>query len=213
MPKQGQFAKSSHLKQLNQFKVKRHSNQAVIDEEKFVDYLVVRFNLTSKKKLASNIQESNQRFLIEILNTQQKGKLDLAQVVPQLLRKLNSRVPWQFYQQIITGWDILQQFIKREVPAVPLERRVIVSGKITTKSLVGLIAQELAIKATAMTFLNRPVNKQIQKITEQRLLKTIYQSDQINWQQIEILFKPFPLQIDPQLDQGTKDWLQALEKE
>ena len=90
---------------------------------------------------------------------------------------------------------------------------MIVSGKITTKSLVGLIAQELVIKATAMTFLNRPVNKQIQKITEQRLLQTIYQSDQINWQQIKILFKPFPLQIDPQLDQGTKDWLQALEKE
>ena len=51
MPKQGQFAKSSRLKQLNQFKVKQHSQQNVIDDEQFVDYVVLRFNLTSKKRL------------------------------------------------------------------------------------------------------------------------------------------------------------------
>ena len=33
MPKQGQFAKSSRLKQLNQFRVKQHSQQNVIDDE------------------------------------------------------------------------------------------------------------------------------------------------------------------------------------
>ena len=104
MPKQGQFAKSSRLKQLNQFRVKQHSQQNVIDNEQFVDYVILRFNLTSKKRLKKNIQESNQRFLIEILDACQGRNLDLNSTIPGLLKKLNSRVPWQFYRQIIVGW-------------------------------------------------------------------------------------------------------------
>ncbi|MBD7895091.1 hypothetical protein H9564_05095 [Limosilactobacillus sp. Sa3CUN2] len=212
MPKQGQFAKSSRLKQLNQFKVKKHSHQSAIDDNQFVDYVVLRFNLTSKKKLAKKIQESNQRFLIEILNTCQGQRLDLESTIPDLLKKLNSRVPWQFYRQIIDGWEDLQHFIQREVPSVPLTQQIFVSGTISKEELTKMVAEELATKATAMTFLNRPVNNQIRELTQQRLLQTIYKNGQINWQQIAILFKPFPLVIDPGLDRGTKEWLITLEK-
>lgn len=213
MPKQGQFAKSSRLKQLNQFKVKQHSQQNVIDDEQFVDYVVLRFNLTSKKRLEKNIQESNQRFLIEILGACQEQNLDLTATIPELLQKLNSRVPWQFYRQIIAGWEVLQQFIRRELPGVPLKKQILVSGTLTKEDLTKMVAEELATKATAMTFLNHPVSKQIQEVTKSRLLQAVYQGNKINWQQIETLFKPFPLTIDPQLDQGTKEWLMALEKE
>ena len=61
MPKQGQFAKSSRLKQLNQFRVKRHSQQNVIDDEQFVDYVILRFNLTSKKRLKKNMSRTEPR--------------------------------------------------------------------------------------------------------------------------------------------------------
>ena len=210
MPKQGQFAKSSRLKQLNQFRVKHHSQQNVIDDEQFVDYVVLRFNLTSKKRLEKDIQESNQRFLIEILDACQKRNLDLNATIPELLKKLNSRVPWQFYRQIIAGWEVLQQFIRRELPGVPLKKQILVSGTVTKEDLTKMVAEELA---TAMTFLNRPVSKQIQEMTKSRLLQAVYQGNKINWQQIATLFKPFPLTIDPQLDQGTKEWLMALEKE
>lgn len=213
MPKQGQFAKSSRLKQLNQFRVKRHSQQNVIDDEQFVDYVILRFNLTSKKRFKKNIQESNQRFLIEILDACQGRNLDLNSTIPGLLKKLNSRVPWQFYRQIIVGWEVLQQFIRRELPRVPLKKQVLVSGTITKEDLTKMVAEELATKATAMTFLNRPVSKQIQEMTKSRLLQAVYQGNKINWQQIATLFKPFPLTIDPQLDQGTKEWLMALEKD
>ena len=213
MPKQGQFAKSSRLKQLNQFRVKQHSQQNVIDDEQFVDYVVLRFNLTSKKRLEKDIQESNQRFLIEILDACQKRNLDLNAIIPELLKKLNSRVPWQFYRQIIAGWEVLQQFIRRELPGVPLKKQILVSGTVTKEDLTKMVAEELATKATAMTFLNRPVSKQIQEMTKSRLLQAVYQGNKINWQQIVTLFKPFPLTIDPQLDQGTKEWLMALEKE
>ena len=213
MPKQGQFAKSSRLKQLNQFKVKQHSQQNVIDDEQFVDYVILRFNLTSKKRLEKNIQESNQRFLIEILDACQEQNLDLIATIPELLQKLNSRVPWQFYRQIIAGWEVLQQFIRRELPGVPLKKQILVSGTLTKEDLTKMVAEELATKATAMTFLNHPVSKQIQEVTKSRLLQAVYQGNKINWQQIETLFKPFPLTIDPQLDQGTKEWLMALEKE
>lgn len=213
MPKQGQFAKSSRLKQLNQFRVKHHSQQNVIDDEQFVDYVVLRFNLTNKKRLEKNIQESNQRFLIEILDVCQEQNLDLTAIIPELLKKLNSRVPWQFYRQIIAGWEVLQQFIRRELPGVPLKKQILVSGTVTKEDLTKMVAEELATKATAMTFLNRPVSKQIQEMTKSRLLQVVYQGNKINWQQIVTLFKPFPLTIDPQLDQGTKEWLMALEKE
>lgn len=213
MPKQGQFAKSSRLKQLNQFKVKQHSQQNVIDDEQFVDYVILRFNLTSKKRLEKNIQESNQRFLIEILGACQEQNLDLTATIPELLQKLNSRVPWQFYRQIIAGWEVLQQFIRRELPGVPLKKQILVSGTLTKEDLTKKVAEELATKATAMTFLNHPVSKQIQEVTKSRLLQAVYQENKINWQQIETLFKPFPLTIDPRLDQGTKEWLMALEKE
>ncbi len=213
MPKQGQFAKSSRLKQLNQFRVKQHSQQNVIDDEQFVDYVVLRFNLTNKKRLEKNIQESNQRFLIEILDVCQEQNLDLTAIIPELLKKLNSRVPWQFYRQIIAGWEVLQQFIRRELPGVPLKKQILVSGTVTKEDLTKMVAEELATKATAMTFLNRPVSKQIQEMTKSRLLQVVYQGNKINWQQIVTLFKPFPLTIDPQLDQGTKEWLMALEKE
>ena len=210
MPKQGQFAKSSRLKQLNQFRVKQHSQQNVIDDEQFVDYVVLRFNLTNKKRLEKNIQESNQRFLIEILDVCQEQNLDLTAIIPELLKKLNSRVPWQFYRQIIAGWEVLQQFIRRELPGVPLKKQILVSGTVTKEDLTKMVAEELATKATAMTFLNRPVSKQIQEMTKSRLLQVVYQGNKINWQQIVTLFKPFPLTIDPQLDQGTKEWLMAL---
>lgn len=213
MPKQGQFAKSSRLKQLNQFRVKRHSQQNVIDDEQFVDYVILRFNLTSKKRLKKNIQESNQRFLIEILDACQGRNLDLNSTIPDLLKKLNSRVPWQFYRQIIAGWEVLQQFIRRELPGVPLKKQILVSGTLTKEDLTKMVAEELATKATAMTFLNHPVSKRIQEVTKSRLLQAVYQENKINWQQIATLFKHFPLTIDPQLDQGTKEWLMALEKE
>jgi hypothetical protein len=42
MPKQGQFAKSVRQKKLNDFKVKRHEQGAVIDETQLTDFLTVR---------------------------------------------------------------------------------------------------------------------------------------------------------------------------
>lgn len=213
MPKQGQFAKSVRTKKINQFKVKRQSNREVIDPKQFVDYVIVRFALTSKKKLAKAIQESNQRFLIELLTACKGETLDLTMVVPEVLTKLNSRVPWQFDRQIINGWQTLEHFIRREVPAVPLKTPVRVTGELSTAELTEIIAGNLAKKATAITFLKRPVSDQIKALTEQRLQQSIYQKGQIDWQQIATLFKPFPFQIDPQLDQPTKDWLMSLEKE
>lgn len=213
MPKQGQFAKSSRLKQLNQFKAKRHSQQATIDDQQFVDYVVLRFNLTSKKKLQKRIQESNQRFLIELLAASHEQNVDLGSIVPELVKELNSRVPWQFYRQVIEGWEVLQQFIRRELPAVPLKKQILVSGTVTEEDLTRMVAEELATRATAITLLNRPVSNHIREVTKRRLLQAIYQEKEINWQQIAVLFKPFPLAIDPQLDQGTKEWLKALEND
>lgn len=63
MPKQGHFAKSSRLKQLNNFKVKRPQVAGnEISGDQLTDFLVVRFALTAKKRVPAVAQETSQRF-------------------------------------------------------------------------------------------------------------------------------------------------------
>ena len=156
MPKQGHFAKSMRTKQLNDFKVKRNATGAIIDDEQLTDFLVVRFALTAKKRVQSGTRETVQRFLIEICDSLQENDGDLQAIIPNLLVSLNSRVPWQFYPEILGEWDLLQKFLQKELPAVPLEKRLRIKHSVTIQEMETLIAKLLARKITAITFINQP---------------------------------------------------------
>lgn len=101
MPKQGQFAKSARLKQLNNFKVRSRQQGQTITAEQLPDFLLVRFNLTAKKRIPHAAQETAQRFLIEVLDQLVKVKGDLVSLIPELLNDINHRAPWQFYMQLL----------------------------------------------------------------------------------------------------------------
>ena len=141
MPKQGQFAKSTRTKQLNSFKVKRRGGGNTIPTDQLTDFLVVRFALTAKKRVAPAAQETVQRFLIELADRLVEANGNLVQLVPPLLAKLNSQVPWQFYAQVTANWDLLQRFLVKELPAVPLTQRLRVTAQLSTARLNQLVAE------------------------------------------------------------------------
>lgn len=211
MPKQGQFAKSARLKQLNNFKVRSHQQGQTITADQLPDFLLVRFNLTAKKRIPHAAQETAQRFLIEVLDQLVKVKGDLVSLIPELLNDINHRAPWQFYMQLLPQWDLLQDFLKKELPTVPLAQRCYVTTTVTTADLTKTVAQLLAKKAAAITFLKRPnVPAVMQQQTAQLLYGSIYHDGAIDWAKVRALLSPFPFTIDPQLDEGTRQWLQAL---
>ena len=211
MPKQGQFAKSARLKQLNNFKVRSRQQGQTITAEQLPDFLLVRFNLTAKKRIPHAAQETAQRFLIEVLDQLVKVKGDLVSLIPELLNDINHRAPWQFYMQLLPQWDLLQDFLKKELPAVPLAQRCYVTTTVTTADLTKTVAQLLAKKAAVITFLKRPnIPAAMQQQTAQLLYGSIYHDGAIDWAKVRALLSPFPFTIDPQLDEGTRQWLQAL---
>ncbi|MCC4420799.1 hypothetical protein LMB96_00125 [Limosilactobacillus reuteri] len=211
MPKQGHFAKSMRTKQINDFKVKRNATGATIDDEQLTDFLVVRFALTAKKRVQSGARETAQRFLIEICDSLQENDGDLQAIIPNLLVSLNVRVPWQFYPEILGEWDLLQKFLQKELPAVPLEKRLRIKHPVTTQEMETLIAKLLARKITAITFINQPgvdPHKKDQMVT--MMLTTICHDQTIEWDKVRLLLAPFKFEIAPELDEETKDWLKKL---
>lgn len=215
MPKQGHFAKSSRLKQLNNFKVKRPQVAGnEISGDQLTDFLVVRFALTAKKRVPAVAQETSQRFLIEVSDqlTNHQGNLSL--IVPAVIRKLNPQVPWQFFQQLLANWALLQRFLVKELPAVPLNPRLRITEQVAVDELAQLVAHQLAIKGTATTLLNRPqVTPALKQRTTQLLLATLYQGGQVNWTQVRALLAPLPYQPPVELDASTREWLLDLSRQ
>lgn len=215
MPKQGHFAKSSRLKQLNNFKVKRPQVAGnEISGDQLTDFLVVRFALTAKKRVPAVAQETSQRFLIEVSDqlTNHQGNLSL--IVPAVIRKLNPQVPWQFFQQLLANWALLQRFLVKELPAVPLNPRLRITEQVAVDELAQLVAHQLAIKGAATTLLNRPqVTPALKQRTTQLLLATLYQGGQVNWTQVRALLAPLPYQPPVKLDASTREWLLDLSRQ
>ena len=215
MPKQGQFAKSARLKQLNNFKAKRHQGKGnTINNDQLTDYLVVRFALTAKRRVPQSAQETTQRFLIEIADQLVAKQGKLAKIVPELVNRLNAQVPWQFFKQVTDNWNLLQKFLVKEVPAVPLASRVRISDQVTPAELNQLVATVLAEKGAMSTLLNpTKIDPAKKKQTTQLLLLTLYQGGQIDWPKVAALLSPLPYQPDSSLDQVTQDWLRTLSKQ
>lgn len=211
MPKQGQFAKSTRTKQLNSFKVKRRGGDNTIPTDQLTDFLVVRFALTAKKRVAPTAQETVQRFLIELADRLVEDNGNLVQLVPPLLTKLNSQVPWQFYAQVTANWDLLQRFLVKELLAVPLAQRLRVTTQLSTGQLNQLVAEQLAQKGAAATLLGRgPLPPAQTQLVAKQLLAALYRDGQVDWQQVRALLAPLPYQPAADLDLPTRQWLTAL---
>ena len=211
MPKQGQFAKSVRQKKLNDFKVKRHDQGAVIDETQLTDFLTVRFALTIKKKLPSVQRESAQRLLQEIAPRLRNQDGRLADLMAELIVEFNAKTPWQFFWQISDFWPVLQKFLQKEVPAVPLSRRILIRQVLSQTELERMLGQALTQKTAAAMLLGQG-QAEAAKINQLSglLMADLYQETHLNWQKVRQLLAPFAFSIDEELDETTRQWLRDL---
>lgn len=211
MPKQGQFAKSVRQKRLNDFKVKRHDQGAVIDESQLTDFLTVRFALTTKKKLPLVQRESAQRLLQEIAPRLRTFDGQLADLMAELINELNAKTPWQFFWQISEFWPFLQQFLQKEVPAVPLKSRILIKQTLDQTALEALLAQALAQKtAMAMLLGQRQVDRHKVKQLTDLMVPSLYEGSRLSWTKVRKLLAPFEFTPGEGLDETTRQWLQGL---
>lgn len=213
MPKQGHFAKSSRIRHLNDFRVRQHRNGGLINNNQFEDYVLTRFVLTTKRDLSSQIQESNQRLLIELLPVLQQNQGDIQESIQKVLPDIASRAPWQFYRQIQESWGSLQHFLLRELKAVPVKPKILAHDEMSLNDLNDLIGQILANQIATLTTLTMPAKLRPDhtQMAQQLMTALTTEDHDIDWTKVRSLMKPYPFKFDDsQVDQATADWLRNL---
>lgn len=207
MPKQGQFARSNKKKVIKNFKRSVRKQTRTINNDMVSDFMVVRYNLTLKKHFNPLTGETIQRFLQELMPRLVDQDFNFKTAVQTTITYVSARVPWQFYYLLSKSWNDLLKFLKRELPALPLKNKVIITDWINQEQLDQQIAQVLAKQVMTMMLLKSSSNSQVQQSLSKRLLGSIVTNQQINWGIVKTLLVPFKFSINDQLDAGTKKWL------
>lgn len=211
MPKQGQYAKSQravHTKRLRQ-RGKVQTGMTIHDRD-FADFVVTRFALTSQHQLSPLAAKTAQRWLQELLPRLQSANGDMHSAVGATLKYCLGRVPWQFFQVVSDTWPLVAHFCQREVPAVPLAKRMLISDKVDSLSLNQMLAHYLSQQAAATTLVNMS-NHSLQTLMAQKIAQQLLAKDgQINWKQVRILLQPFNDSLDDAQDEETQKWLDQL---
>lgn len=211
MPKQGQFAAAKRVKQLNNFHQKhQHHESRVIDDDQLVDFLLVRFALTTKKRLPADSREGLQRFLQEMVPRLVTNVGDVGQTIADLLPALRTRVPWQFFRQVSDQWTTFQHFLQREVPAVPLKERLLIVNQLTPQEFNARLATSLAGQLVALTTLQTTLPAKMKQAMIIQMREAIFDGTALDWEKVRSLWRPFPFDVESAPDEKTRQWLLAL---
>lgn len=214
MVKQGRFAASKRVKQLNNFHQKHRvvESRAIADDQ-LGDFLLVRFALTTKKRLPANARETLQRFLQELTPRLVAHQGRVKDSVAAVLLAVRTRVPWQFFRQVSEQWAPFQHFLQREVPAVPLKQRMPVTDLLTPAAFNDLLAGMLAEQTVALTTLQAKVPAAMQQTMVAQTKQSLFNGQEIDWSKVRALFAP--VKFDPQTapDEKTRQWLLELAKQ
>ena len=211
MVKQGQFAGVSSAKRLKNFKQQAKATEAkAITPEKVGEFLLVRYHLTQNTRLAPLMKETMQRVLMTLLDNATGTTWSLDKLFVTTLGQIANQVPWQFYALLATEWPRTQKFLNKEVPAVPLNERIIVTDDVT--DVPEKIAQQLAINWFLMMFATMP--ERLAAVTEQQVADTkqsFLQDGAINWANVATVYSTTPFIMPDDVDEATKTWLTDLQ--
>lgn len=210
MVKQGSFASVSSVKQLGQFKQRtKLAESQAIQPEQIKEFLVVRYHLTQNARLAPVTKETMQRFLMAWLDNATAQTWALTTITQQTLGQIATQVPWQFYALVNSEWRRFQKFLQKEVPAMPLVTRRLVTAEAET--ITALVAQQLALNWFLTMYAAMP--DRLAAVTEQQvadLQQSLLIDDQINWQNVATVYSTAPFVMPTDVDEGTVTWLQTL---
>ena len=211
MSKQGHFAAAKRVNQLNNFHQKHQYHESrAIDDDQLADFLLVRFALTTKKRLPASSRESLQRFLQEMIPRLVDNHGSVAESVDDVLPAMRTRVPWQFFRQVSEQWDVFQHFLKREIPAVPLKEHLLVIDQLTPHDFSMRLASSLAEQLASLTTLQTKLPNKMKQALMVKMRSTIFDGTSIDWGKVRALWQPFPFDVDSALDEKTRQWLLAL---
>ncbi|WP_295731388.1 hypothetical protein [uncultured Limosilactobacillus sp.] len=211
MPKPGQFAQSHHQK-ISRPIQQRHQvkRQRTISLEIVNDFVIVRYRLTTGKHFNPVDRETGQRFLQELMPRLIQNQFDLKAALWQTLSSVNARVPWQFFYQLSQNWQQLSHFLDRELPALPLKKRVVVKHPVSQVMFDQQVAKLLAQRIISMTLVKKFVDTVTKQTLVDQMLSSIMQDRQIRWSSVQALLAPWPFPIDQELDEGTQSWLKSI---
>jgi hypothetical protein len=213
MVRQGSFAQTSRIKKSHELKNRQViANNQTITWEDLSDFVIVRYQLTMAQAKPKVVTETVRRFLAVLLdNLQPERSVNLSEQLKMTLPQIGTQVPWQFYAVLAGEWAQLEKFLKKELPAAPLEQRLIViQDKIDSAPI---IAQHLALTWFMATYkgdigrLSRVSDEQVNAMTA-----SFVQSDELNLQNIAMVYSSVPPVSREGLDDQTKAWFEALEK-
>ena len=195
---------------IKEFRHRQQRSSRKISPNMANNFLLVRFNLTSGKKLSAVDRESCQRFLQELMPRLLENNFHMESAVQEVLKYVNSRVPWQFYYQLSSNWAVLDHFMRRELPVIPLEQKIIVKDVIGEQALDKCIVNILARQITTITLMNKTTDAAVQQALTSKMKATITNDDGINWSTVQALLQPFHFPIDSSLDEGSQKWLKEI---
>lgn len=212
MPKQGQFARSGHKKIIHDLRRRRPDSsrgQRTITENMVPNFILVRYELTTGKRLTPIQRETGQRFIQELMPRLMDHHYDLGKAIQETLVQINSRVPWQFFMALSQEWPDLAKFLHRELPALPLKQPVIIQHPVDQPRLTRLISDLLAKRIAGITLIHQQ-NSPMKAALANQLQQSFYDEKSIEWTKVGHLLAPFGFPIDEQLDEGTQQWLRKL---
>jgi hypothetical protein len=216
MVKQGRYAKSSKMKQIKAIRKRMHAPAGrVIQPDAFDQFVLVRYGLTLKKRLKGIAKETVQRFLQEMLVvTSVDEAWSLETVLVKTFKNINVKVPFQFYRVMMANWPEVQHFLQREIPAVPLKQRIIVTNPVNADQLQTIILNQLAANTLIETLGGNPdmmktiTGKQVEQLTAGLVTNGV-----IDWNKVATIFQPIGFDVDSAEDAGTKQWFEQLMSE
>ncbi|QMU08889.1 hypothetical protein [Levilactobacillus suantsaii] len=210
MSRPGKFAKSSRVKQLRQFKRRKHQQAGdTIPWEQVTDFLLGRYQLTRGRQQPPVVAATVQRFLSEWLAVAQAAgetqvQWDLTAVTQATLKRIGNQVPWQFYAVLAPQLLPWQHFLQKEGPAVPLASRRQLVMPFTAATSQQLIAEQLAVNLLTVTA------TPITATQRQQLVTSLLAQGQVQWSAVAGLFAPLGFQVTAGSDTTTRQWLNEL---
>ncbi|TYC49699.1 hypothetical protein ESZ50_06085 [Weissella muntiaci] len=212
MVKQGSFASSSRIKKVRN--LRQHNRKLptkVISGQQMTEFMQVRYYLMQGNQQVDVTQQTMQRWLSIWL---EQGEISTSwnfnQFNQATLGAIANQVPWQFYYLVDQNFASFRSFIKKELPAVPLQKRIQVVFE--DDVWVDQLAQQLSLNWFLSSFADDP--ERLAKITEEQIMELargLKKDETINWHNVRVVYSTIVFKDTQNLDAETEQWLAALQ--
>lgn len=209
MVKQGEFASSTRSMRGKSQRYKVQSGQGKINPENVAEYVMVRYHLTRGKKQSALVEQVILRLLERLVPEVQSNSGNLTSALRKQLKQASVSVPWQYYKVIANEWPMLVKWLKKELPSVPLDEKILLQDEV--ENAAEMFAQQLAINWWLAQSAGN--TQRLASVTEHKinsLAETFVTSESINWQVVQTIYSTVQFTPSESLDQETKTWLNEL---